>query len=87
MFSKNARKPNWNKARERREGQGENKDRKFAWAAILALSLFQVTRANELRVGAGAANVTADDSMVIGGGIGPGKATGQEGELRGCRRD
>ena len=55
---------------------------KFAWAAILALSLFQVTRANELRVGAGAANVTADDSMVIGGGIGPGKATGQEGELR-----
>ncbi|WP_240911422.1 hypothetical protein [Paludisphaera soli] len=38
--------------------------------------------AGELMVGAAAANLTADDSMVIGGGIGPGKATGQEGELR-----
>ena len=35
-----------------------------------------------LRVGAAAVPVEADDSMVIAGGIGPGKATGQEGELR-----
>ena len=32
--------------------------------------------------GAAAANIEADDSMVIGGGIGPGKAKGQEGQLR-----
>lgn len=38
--------------------------------------------AEGLKVGAAAANLVADDSMVIGGGIGPGKATGQEGELR-----
>ncbi len=38
--------------------------------------------ADELLVGAAAHNIVADDSMVIGGGIGPGKATGQEGELR-----
>ena len=35
-----------------------------------------------LRVGASAVALEADDSMVIAGGIGPGKATGQEGELR-----
>lgn len=35
-----------------------------------------------LRVGAAAVAIEADDSMVIAGGIGPGKATGQEGELR-----
>jgi len=34
------------------------------------------------RVGAAAVEVKADDSMVIGGGIGPGGATGQEGKLR-----
>ncbi len=39
-------------------------------------------RGEGLRVGAAAVNIAADDSMVIGGGIGPGKATGQEGELR-----
>ncbi|MDG3006829.1 hypothetical protein [Paludisphaera mucosa] len=38
--------------------------------------------AGDLKVGAAAANIAADDAMVIGGGIGPGKATGQEGELR-----
>jgi hypothetical protein len=36
----------------------------------------------DVRVGSAAVNLVADDSMVIGGGIGPGKATGQEGELR-----
>jgi hypothetical protein len=35
-----------------------------------------------LRVGAAAVALEADDSMVIAGGIGPGKAAGQEGELR-----
>ena len=38
--------------------------------------------ADDLRVGAAAVNLEADDSMVIAGGIGPGKAQGQEGELR-----
>jgi neutral ceramidase len=38
--------------------------------------------AADLRVGAAAVNLQADDSMVIAGGIGPGKASGQEGELR-----
>jgi hypothetical protein len=38
--------------------------------------------ADALRVGAAAVNLQADDSMVIGGGIGPGHAHGQEGELR-----
>ena len=49
--------------------------------AILAL-LTPTGTAADLRVGAAAADIAADDSMVIGGGIGPGKATGQEGQLR-----
>jgi hypothetical protein len=36
----------------------------------------------DLRVGAAAAELQADDSMAIGGGIGPGKVQGQEGKLR-----
>jgi hypothetical protein len=44
--------------------------------------LFIASARAELRVGAAAATIAADDSMVIGGGIGPGKATGQEGQLR-----
>ncbi len=35
-----------------------------------------------VRVGAAAVDIEADDSMVIGGGIHPGRATGQEGKLR-----
>ncbi len=35
-----------------------------------------------LRVGAAAVDLEADDSMVIAGGIGPGRAKGQEGQLR-----
>ena len=42
----------------------------------------QQVAADELKAGAAAAVLVADDSMVIGGGIGPGKAKGQEGELR-----
>jgi len=49
------------------------------WATMaLATSAW----AGDVRSGAAAAVIEADDSMVIGGGIGPGKATGQEGELR-----
>jgi len=36
----------------------------------------------DLRVGAAATNLEADDSMVIAGSIGPGRAKGQEGQLR-----
>ncbi len=36
----------------------------------------------ELKVGAAVALLEAGDDLVIGGGIGPGKAKGQEGELR-----
>jgi hypothetical protein len=38
--------------------------------------------ASELKAGAAAEALVATDTMVIGGGIGPGKATGQEGLLR-----
>ncbi len=34
------------------------------------------------RIGAATAEIEADDSMVIGGGIGPGKLVGQEGKLQ-----
>ncbi len=39
-------------------------------------------RAGELKVGAAAVDLVADDAMVIGGGIGPHKVVGQEGKLR-----
>jgi neutral ceramidase len=52
-------------------------------AAIwLGLSLTATLGAEELKVGAGAEELLANDAMVIGGGIGPGKAKGQEGALR-----
>jgi|ERR1041385_6231419 hypothetical protein len=38
--------------------------------------------AGEIRVGAAAAELQADDSMIIAGGITAGKASGQEGKLR-----
>jgi neutral ceramidase len=56
---------------------------------FVALCLTAVLNAAEsvspdtgLRVGAAAAELEADDSMVIAGGILPGKAAGQEGKLR-----
>ena len=49
---------------------------------LIPLLLAATAGAEPLRVGAAAVAVEADDSMVIAGGIGPGKATGQEGELR-----
>ena len=52
-------------------------------AAILAaLVCGSSGGAQELKAGAAAEILAADDAMVIGGGIGPGKARGQEGELR-----
>ncbi len=58
---------------------------RFATLTLLVLGLAATAHAGAektLRVGAAAMNLEADDSMVIGGGIGPGKAHGQEGELR-----
>ena len=64
--------------------------------AVLSLALADVhfcrggSRAGGLRAGAAAVGVEADDGMVIGGGIGPGRLSGQEGRLRAaawsCRR-
>lgn len=55
-------------------------------AVGLALAAFgaAVTSSHsaELKAGAAAQPLEATDDLVIGGGIGPGKATGQEGELR-----
>jgi neutral ceramidase len=48
----------------------------------LALACGRATAADDLKAGAAAVALQADDSLVIGGGIGPGKAKGQEGELR-----
>jgi hypothetical protein len=54
----------------------------LAGCLVIVLSSAAGLAAADLRVGAAAVNIPADDSMVIGGGIGPGRATGQEGELR-----
>ena len=63
---------------------------KRTWAILpIGLSLLWVTVLSlvaaepaTLQVGTRAVNLKADDAMVIAGGIGPGKAQGQEGELR-----
>jgi neutral ceramidase len=54
----------------------------IAAAILTALSCSSAARAQELKAGAAFEALLADDAMVIGGGIGPGKAKGQEGELR-----
>jgi neutral ceramidase len=51
-------------------------------AFSLGLWLNPILFAQDLKVGAAAEVLIADDAMVIGGGIGPGKARGQEGDLR-----
>lgn len=53
-------------------------------ASILAVSGWMVThvQAQALRVGAAVSRLESTDDLVIGGGILPGKAAGQEGELR-----
>ncbi len=48
----------------------------------LSLACNPAFAAADLKAGAAFEPLIADDSMVIGGGIGPGKASGQEGELR-----
>jgi hypothetical protein len=50
--------------------------------SVLFIGVDRPLDADELKVGAAAEVLTATDAMVIGGGIGPGKAAGQEGELR-----
>jgi hypothetical protein len=57
------------------------------WPAVvllpaLAFPLRGAPAVSGLKVGAAAINLEADDSMVIAGGIHPGKAGGQEGQLR-----
>jgi hypothetical protein len=56
----------------------------IVWCVALLTAGFaaRARAEDDLHVGTGAANLEADDSMVIAGGIGPGKATGQEGQLR-----
>jgi neutral ceramidase len=55
----------------------------FLLGAHLVASGAEESRpAGSLRVGAASAELSADDSMVIAGGITPGKAGGQEGKLR-----
>ncbi len=51
-------------------------------AVVLVLSWSLYCDAANLRVGAAAVNIQADDSMVLGGMMGPTWAKGQEGELR-----
>jgi len=48
----------------------------------LSLPALAQERAGDLWVGVAATELAADDSMVIAGGITPGKASGQEGKLR-----
>jgi len=55
---------------------------RFLVATWLGLGLSATLVAQDLKVGAAAEALVADDAMVIGGGIGPGKAKGQEGDLR-----
>lgn len=50
--------------------------------ALLAWGAFASAAEPALRVGAAVAEFEADDTMVIGGGILPGRAKGQEGKLR-----
>src|SRR5262249_22764654 len=50
----------------------------------LASGIAQARAEGELRAGAAAEILLADDSMVIGGGVGPGETAGQEGQLRAC---
>ena len=51
-------------------------------AIVNGIEFARSLSAGELKAGAASAVFKADDSLVIGGGIGPGKARGQEGELR-----
>src|SRR5262245_10211124 len=50
--------------------------------ALVAIAAGPSSHAQTPKAGAGVAQLEADDSLVIGGGILPYHATGQEGELR-----
>jgi hypothetical protein len=54
----------------------------FALLAVACLISTSFLQAADLRVGSAAVNLEADDKMIIAGGIGPGYAEGQEGQLR-----
>jgi neutral ceramidase len=54
----------------------------WSWLVAVVLVAAPGAWAGDLEAGAAAANLVAGDELVIGGGIGPGKARGQEGELR-----
>lgn len=56
----------------------------FGWTLTCLLVSVTATPAlaQVLKAGAATVELKSDDSMVIGGGIGPGKAKGQEGQLR-----
>lgn len=54
---------------------------RLVWLMAVAVAATSL-HADGLRVGTAAVELEADDSMVIAGGIGPGKAKGQEGQLR-----
>ena len=56
--------------------------KRLMWALAFVFGTSVPAPAGELKVGAAVSLLIADDKMVIGGGIGPGKASGQEGELR-----
>lgn len=61
----------------------ENSHQRISTCIVLAVFLGLVSvQAGELKVGAAAVNLVADDSMVIAGSILPKTAKGQEGELR-----
>lgn len=53
-----------------------------AWSALSGQDKVPLLASPGLRAGAAVHELVADDSMVIGGGIGPGFAHGQEGKLR-----
>ena len=50
--------------------------------SCVCVRLLAAENPGDLRVGVAAAELLADDTMVIAGGITPGKASGQEGKLR-----
>ena len=57
----------------------------FFWTLVvlhLGATACRAEPESDVRVGAAAVNLEADDDMIIAGGIGPGRASGQEGQLR-----
>ncbi|MDB5350661.1 MAG: Neutral/alkaline non-lysosomal ceramidase [Planctomycetota bacterium] len=53
-----------------------------AWIGLILTLLATSADAADLKAGAAAKTLEAKDEMVVGGGIGPGRLKGQEGELR-----